>query len=76
MVGGSLSRIRQEEHAFFIIFIAIVIMVFWHSVWELLSDLTDYIKDKYGYVKWKIHFAFLVFILTLILIFPQVLTRI
>ena len=76
MIGSSLSRVRQEEHAIFILFIAVVIMIFWHSVWELLSDFTSYIEKKYGYVKWKIHAAFLVFILILILIFPQILSRI
>ena len=41
---GSLSRsIKLEEHAFFIVFIALVLMVFWHAVWELLGELTIYL---------------------------------
>ena len=76
MVGGSLSRVRLEEHAFFILFIAVVIMIFWHSVWELLSDFTSYIEKKYGYKRWKIHATSLLCILILIAVFPQILTRI
>ena len=73
---SSLSRtIRLEEHAFFVIFIAFLLMVFWHAVWELLSELTDYLHKRYGIKKRDIYLISLLLILLLAGIFPQILQK-
>ena len=75
-MAGSLSRnIKLEEHAFFILFIALVLMVFWHAVWELLGELTDYLHEKYGMKKVHIYVLSLLGVLLLIGIFPQILEK-
>jgi hypothetical protein len=75
-MAGSLGRtIRLEEHAFFILFIALVLMIFWHAVWELLGELTDYLHEKYGVKKVYIYMLSLLGVMLLIGIFPQILEK-
>ena len=74
---GRLGRLgRLEEHAFFIIFISFVLMLFWHAVWELLSELASNIEVRYGVKKWKIHMISVLLVILLIGFFPQILERI
>lgn len=76
-MAGSLGRtIRLEEHAFFILFIAIILMIFWHAVWELLGELTNYLHEKYGFKKVYIYGVSLLGVILLIGIFPQILEKI
>jgi hypothetical protein len=76
-MAGSLGRtIDLEKHAFFILFIAIVLMIFWHAVWELLSELTDYIHEKYGIKRVYVYLISLLGVMLLIGIFPQILEKI
>ena len=76
-MAGSLGRtIRLEEHAFFILFIAIILMIFWHAVWELLGELTNYLHEKYGFKKVYIYAVSLLGVILLIGIFPQILEKI
>ena len=76
MASSLSANIRLEEHAFFIIFIALILMVFWHAVWELLGELTDYLHKKYGMKKVHIYMISLLGVLLLIGIFPQILEKI
>jgi uncharacterized membrane protein YidH (DUF202 family) len=75
MLGFTLSRIRLEEHAFFIVFIAMILIVFWYCIWELLQELTDHINDRHNIEKWKIYMAWLLVVFLLIGIFPQILEK-
>ena len=72
-----LSRnIKLEEHAFFILFIALILMVFWHAVWELLGELTEYVNKTYGIKKRDVYLISLLLVVLLIGIFPQILEKI
>jgi hypothetical protein len=73
MAGESLGRI--EEHAFFIVFVAFILIIFWHGVWELLTEFTLYIHLRYGIPKWKIYVFSIMFVLLIIGICPQVLDK-
>ena len=73
---GRLGRLgRLEEHAFFILFIAVLLMILWHAVWELLSELTEYLNARYGMKKRNIYIISILLILLLIGIFPQILEK-
>lgn len=74
MFGVTLGR--TEEHAFFILFIAVVLIIFWYAVWELLTELTNHINTRHGIEKWKIYTLSLTGVLLLIGIFPQILKKI
>ena len=50
-------------------------MVFWHAVWELLSELTDYLHARYGIKKRNIYLLSILLILLLAGIFPQILQK-
>jgi hypothetical protein len=76
MMGTSLSaNIRLEEHAFFIVFMALILMIFWHAVWELLTEATEYLSVKYGVKKRTIYLLSVLGVLLLIGIFPQILKK-
>lgn len=76
-MGETLSTtVRMEEHAFFILFIALVLIVWWYAVWGLLDEFTTYLHKKYGIQKRNIYAIFLLFVVLLIGIFPQILKKI
>ena len=64
-----------EKHAFFILFISFIIILFWHAVWELLTELTDSIHQRYGIKKWKIYSIYLLIILLIIGVYPRMLEK-
>ena len=74
MFPGSLGRL--EEHAFFIIFVAVLLIIFWHAVWELLTELTNHIHAQHGIPKWKIYSVSLLGFILIVGIFPQILKKI
>lgn len=75
MFGSALGRLRLEEHAFFILFISVILIIFWHAIWELLTELTNHIHERHGVAKWKIYTGSLVAVLLLIGVFPQILEK-
>ena len=75
MFGGALGRLRLEEHAFFIVFVALVLIIFWYAVWELLQELTDHIHQHHRVEKWKIYTGSLLLVFLLIVLFPQILEK-
>jgi hypothetical protein len=50
-------------------------MVFWHAVWELLGELTDYINKEYGIKKRDVYIISLMIVILLVGIFPQILEK-
>jgi len=76
MVNSLSTNIRLEKHAFFIIFIALILMVFWHAVWELLTELTDALHEQYGIKKRTVYIVSLLIVILLIGVFPQILEKI
>ena len=76
MMGISLGRITKlEEHAFFVLFIGILLIMFWHAIWELLNEVTEYLHTKRGLKKWQIYMLSLLIVLLMIGIFPQILEK-
>ena len=70
------TNIRLEEHAFFIVFISIILVIFWYAVWGFLDEFTEQLNKKYGIRKTTIYFTFLLMVMLLIGIFPQILQKI
>ena len=72
----SLSRgMRLEEHAAFILFITLLLIIFWHAVWELLTEFTEELSKRYGIKKRNIYIVSVLGVVSLIGIFPQILER-
>ena len=74
-MARSLS-IKMEEHAFFILFIAFIIVVFWYAVWELLDEFVEYLNRKYGVKNTHTNIVILLLVILIIGFFPQVLNKI
>jgi len=66
---------RMEDHAFFIVFMGVILVLFWHGVWELLNEITNHIHTRHGIEKWKLYLGSIVGVLLLIGLFPQILER-
>jgi succinate dehydrogenase hydrophobic anchor subunit len=74
MRGKSLGD--MENHAFFVLFIAFILIVFWHAIWELLTEFTEYIHRQYNIPKWKLYVVSLIGVMLIIVICPQILEKI
>jgi nitrate reductase gamma subunit len=66
---------RLEEHAAFILFITLLLIIFWHAVWELLTEFTEELSKRYGIKKRNIYIVSVLGVVSLIGIFPQILER-
>lgn len=66
----------MENHAFFIIFLSFIMIVFWHAIWELLTEFTDTVHTRHGIAKWKIYVGSLVLVLLFIGVYPKILDKI
>jgi hypothetical protein len=66
---------RLEEHAAFILFITLLLIIFWHAVWELLTEFTEELNKRYGIKKRNIYILSVLGVISLIGIFPQILQR-
>ena len=66
---------RLEEHAFFILFMAFILIMLWHGIWGLADNLEHYLHTRYGLK--KTHFNIItVFIVVLIIgLYPQILDK-
>ena len=66
----------MENHAFFVLFIAVILIIFWHAVWELLTELTETIHRRHGVPKWKVYMGSVVMVILFIGVYPQILEKI
>ena len=65
-----------ENHAFFILFIAVILIIFWHAIWELLTELTETIHRRHGVPKWKIYMGSIIMVILFIGVYPGILKKI
>ena len=76
MMSTSLgAKSKVEDNALFIVFMALVLMLFWHAVWELLTEATEYLSVRYGISKRTIYLLSVLAVLLLIGIFPPLLSK-
>jgi hypothetical protein len=64
-----------EKHAFYILFIAFVLILFWFSLWGLLDEIVDEIKRRSGCKKHGVYLGMLLVVLGIIAFFPRALER-
>ena len=66
----------MENHSFFILFIGVVLIIFWHAVWELLEEFTVYVAYVYNVPKRYVYIIEMTLVVLLIEMFPQILEKI
>ncbi len=67
--------LQLEEHAFFIVFISILLIFFWIAVWGITEDTVEWLAEKYSVKKVYIYWGLLLVILGFIALFPQLLAK-
>lgn len=73
MPGKSLGQL--EEHAFFILFLATLLVFFWVAVWGLTEELLTSLEQTYGIKKTSLYMGLLGSVVLLIGLFPQMLEK-
>jgi succinate dehydrogenase hydrophobic anchor subunit len=73
MVLKSLGQL--EEHAFFVLFIAFVIVLFWHGIWGLADTAEQYAINRLHVKKTVFNVGTIILVLLIIALFPQILLK-
>lgn len=73
MVSKSLGQL--EEHAFFVMFMAFTIVLFWHGVWGLVDNVESYVVKTLGVKKEVFNAATIMTVVFIVGIFPQILSK-
>ena len=73
MVVKSLGQL--EEHAYFVLFGGLILVLFWHGVWGLTDNLEHYLKDRYGMRKEYFNVATIMLVVLIIGVFPKILEK-
>jgi hypothetical protein len=73
MAARSLGQL--EEHAFYILSIAVVLMILWHGVWGVADEFFNYLHMRYGIKKIYLHFATIAGVILIIGIYPEILDK-
>jgi len=73
MVVKSLGQL--EEHAYFILFGSVILVLFWHGIWGLADNLEHYLKDRHGIRKEYFNIATVMLVVLIIGVFPKILEK-
>ena len=73
MVVKSLGQL--EEHAYFILFMGFILVLFWHGIWGLADNLEQYLKNNHGVRKEYFNAATIILVILIIGLFPKILDR-
>jgi succinate dehydrogenase hydrophobic anchor subunit len=73
MVLKSLGQL--EQHAFFVLFTAFILVLFWHATWGIVDRVEHYVVDELHVKKLVFNVATLMFVVFLIGLFPRMLLK-
>ena len=66
---------RLEQHVFFILFMAFILIMLWHGIWGLADSLEHYLQTRYGLKKTHFNIITVCIVVLIIGIFPQILEK-
>jgi len=66
---------RLEEHAFFVLFMAFILIMLWHGIWGLADNLEHYLHERYGVKKPYFNIATIFAVVLIIGMYPQILKK-
>jgi len=75
MNSMAFSTGQLEEHAFFLLFMITVIVVYWHAVWGILDKIESYVLFQTNMTKTEFHVITILFVILIIGIFPKILQK-
>jgi succinate dehydrogenase hydrophobic anchor subunit len=73
MVSKSLGQL--EEHAFFVLFMAFIIVLFWHGVWGLADNTESYVVKRLGFKKEIFNVVTIMAVIFIVGLYPQILGK-
>jgi len=73
MIGKSLGQL--EEHAFFILFTAFILILFWHAVWGILDKIETVCERRFNVTKFQFNILSLLVVILIIRLFPMILQK-
>jgi hypothetical protein len=73
MVTKSLGQL--EEHAYFIIFMGAILVLFWHGVWGITDMLADHLETRHNIRKLHFHIVTVFLVIAVIGFFPKILDK-
>jgi len=73
MVTKSLGQL--EKHAFFIMFMATILVMFWHGVWGIADMLGEHIEKNHNIRKLHFHIVTIFLVILIIGLFPKILDK-
>ena len=73
MVGKSLGQL--EEHAFFILFTAFILILFWHAVWGILDKIETVCEARFNITKIQFNILSVLIVILIIGLFPIILQK-
>jgi succinate dehydrogenase hydrophobic anchor subunit len=72
---GTKSLGQLEKHAYFILFMATILVLFWHGVWGIADMLGDHIEHNHNIRKLHYHIATIFLVVLIIGLFPKILEK-
>jgi succinate dehydrogenase hydrophobic anchor subunit len=66
---------RLEEHAFFILFMAFILIMLWHGIWGLADSLEHFLHERYGFKKVYFNVITVFSVVLIIGLYPQILEK-
>lgn len=66
---------QLEQHAFYILFIAAILVLFWYSIWNIMDELKETAKDRWGVTAHQFSCLVLASVVGLIALFPETLEK-
>lgn len=73
MIGKSLGKL--EEHTFFILFTAFILILFWHAVWGILDKIETVCERHFNLTKIQFNILSLLLVILVIRLFPMILQK-
>lgn len=73
MVSKSLGQL--EEHAFVVLFMAFIIVLFWHGVWGLADNAESFAVKRLGVKKEIFNAVTIMAVVFIVGLYPQILGK-
>ena len=72
---GTKSLSEVKEHALYVIFMGVILVLFWYSVWGIADELQEYFYKKYDVSKLYFYTIIILVIVIIIGLHPQFLEK-
>jgi len=74
--GKCIKYIQSEKHAFFILFISVIAIAWWVSIWGLMEGYIDWLENNYKVKRVIIYLYLFAAVMLIIFLFPELLDKV